>query len=279
MATKPKPSGDTSWTEPESQANEETLPKYPYNHATISESGHSFELDDTPGRERIRLQHGGAQTDGIGTFFEIQSDGTRVHKIVGSNYEIVAKDNDVVISGMCYVTIKGNSIVNVMGNKYEKIAGDYILEVGGKLTQTVGKTSSILSNGDMTVGCGNPVTGRMKLATGDHLYLQGDLVVSGALTADMITSQGKVNAGTGMRAGPLGFVTLLGGVAAGLDIAVPLQVNVTTTVNAGVSVNSPLINGVIVRDVRGTMEMMRMVFNTHRHPSSKGPTGTPFALM
>jgi hypothetical protein len=131
----------------------------------------------------------------------------------------------------------------------------------------------------MTVGCGDPATGRMKLATGDHLYLQGDLVVSGALSADMITSQTKVNAGTGMRAGPLGFVTLLGGVAAGLDIAVPLQVNVTTTVNAGVSVNSPLINGVIVKDVRGTMEMMRMVFNTHRHPSPKGPTGTPFALM
>jgi hypothetical protein len=277
MAT--KPSDDYSWTEPESQANDETLPKYPYNHATITESGHSFELDDTPGRERIRLQHGGAQTDGVGTFFEIQSDGTRINKIVGDNYEIVAKDNNVIISGVCNITIEGNSIVHVKGDKYEKVDGDYYLEVGGKLSQTVADTSSIISNGDMTVGCGDPATGRMKLATGDHLYLQGDLVVSGALSADMITSQTKVNAGTGMRAGPLGFVTLLGGVAAGLDIAVPLQVNVTTTVNAGVSVNSPLINGVIVKDVRGTMEMMRTVFNTHRHPSPKGPTGTPFALM
>jgi hypothetical protein len=277
MAT--KSSDDYSWTEPESQANDETLPKYPYNHATITESGHSFELDDTPGRERIRLQHGGAQTAGNGTFFEIQSDGTRINKIVGDNYEIIAKDNNVIISGVCNITIEGNSIVHVKGDKYEKVDGDYYLEVGGKLSQTVADTSSIISNGDMTVGCGDPATGRMKLATGDHLYLQGDLVVSGALSADMITSQTKVNAGTGMRAGPLGFVTLLGGVAAGLDIAVPLQVNVTTTVNAGVSVNSPLINGVIVKDVRGTMEMMRMVFNTHRHPSPKGPTGTPFALM
>jgi hypothetical protein len=277
MAT--KPSDDYSWTEPESQANDETLPKYPYNHATITESGHSFELDDTPGRERIRLQHGGAQTDGVGTFFEIQSDGTRINKIVGDNYEIIAKHNNVIISGVCNITIEGNSIVHVKGDKYEKIAGDYILEVGGKLTQTVGKTSSIISNGDMTVGCGDPATGRMKLATGDHLYLQGDLVVSGALSADMITSQTKVNAGTGMRAGPLGFVTLLGGVAAGLDIAIPTQVTATTNIYAGASVNAPVVFGGQVIDVRGSMEMMRMVFNSHIHPTSKGPTGTPFALM
>ena len=131
----------------------------------------------------------------------------------------------------------------------------------------------------MTVGCGDPITGRMKLATGDHLFLQGDLVVSGDLTADMITAETKVNAGTGMRAGPLGYVTLLGGVSAGLDVAVPLQINTSTMVNAGVSVNAPLISGVIVKDVRGTMEIMRMVYNSHAHPTPKGPTGTPFALM
>ena len=276
MAT--KPSDDYSWTEPESQANEETLPKFPYNHATITESGHSFEFDDTPGRERIRLQHGGAQTKGNGTFFEIQSDGTRINKIVGDNYEIVAKDNNVIISGVCNITIEGNSVVHVKGDKYEKVDGDYYLEVGGKLSQTVADTSSILSNGDMTVGCGNPITGRMKLATGDHLYLQGDLVVSGGLTADMITSQGKVNAGTGMRAGPLGFVTLFGGVAAGLDVAIPTMVTATTNITAGVEVSAPVVFGGQVMDVRGTMEMMRTIYNTHTHPA-KPVTGPPFSLM
>ena len=276
MAT--KPSDDYSWTEPESQANEETLPQFPYDHATITESGHSFEFDDTPGRERIRLQHGGAQTNGVGTFFEIQSDGTRINKIVGDNYEIVAKNNNVIISGVCNITIEGNSVVHVKGDKYEKVDGDYYLEVGGKLSQTVADTSSILSNGDMTVGCGNPITGRMKLATGDHLYLQGDLVVSGGLTADMITSQGKVNAGTGMRAGPLGFVTLLGGVAAGLDVAIPTMVTATTNIYAGASVEAPVVFGGQVMDVRGTMEMMRTIYNTHTHPA-KPVTGPPFSLM
>jgi len=277
MAT--KPSDDYSWTEPESQANDETLPKYPYCHATITESGHSFELDDTPGRERIRLQHGGAQTDGLGTFFEIQSDGTRVNHIVGDNYEIVAKNNNVIISGVCNITIEGNSIVHVKGDKFERVDGDYYLEVAGKLTQTVAKTSSILSNGDMTVGCGDPISGRMKLATGDHLFLQGDLVVSGGLTADVITSETKVSAGTGMRAGPLGYVTLLGGVAAGLDVAIPTQVNALTNIYAGSSVNAPVVFGGQVLDLRGSMEMMRAVYNSHIHPAPKGVTGTPFSLM
>ena len=276
MAT--KPSDDYSWTEPESQANTETLPKFPYNHASITESGHSFEFDDTPGRERIRLQHGGAQTGGVGTFFEIQSDGTRINKIVGDNYEIVAANNNVIISGVCNITIEGNSIVHVKGDKYEKVDGDYYLEVGGKLSQTVADTSSIISNGDMTVGCGNPITGRMKLATGDHLYLQGDLVVSGGLTADMITSQGKVNAGTGMRAGPLGFVTLLGGVAAGLDVAIPTMVTATTNITAGAEVSAPVVFGGQVQDIRGSMEYMRAIYNIHTHPA-KPITGLPLALM
>jgi hypothetical protein len=118
----------------------------------------------------------------------------------------------------------------------------------------------------------------MKLATGDHLYLQGDLVVSGALSADMITSQTKVNAGTGMRAGPLGFVTLLGGVAAGLDVAIPTMVTATTNITAGAEVSAPVVFGGQVMDIRGSMEMMRAIYNTHTHPA-KPVTGPPFSLM
>ena len=47
-------------TEPASAANtnfEGCLPVFPYNNATVTPSGHSFEMDDTPERERIRLNH------------------------------------------------------------------------------------------------------------------------------------------------------------------------------------------------------------------------------
>ena len=48
---------DSAWTEPESAANTDYQPVYPYNNVTETESGHSWEMDDTPGAERIHLNH------------------------------------------------------------------------------------------------------------------------------------------------------------------------------------------------------------------------------
>ena len=53
-----KPDFVIAWTEPESAANSEYQPVYPYNNVTQTKGGHSFEMDDTPTRERIRVQHG-----------------------------------------------------------------------------------------------------------------------------------------------------------------------------------------------------------------------------
>ena len=39
-----------SWTEPESAANTDYQPVYPYNNVTQTEAGHKLEMDDTPGR-------------------------------------------------------------------------------------------------------------------------------------------------------------------------------------------------------------------------------------
>ena len=52
-----KPDAYWGWTEPESAANTDYQPVYPYNNVTQTRSGHMFELDDTKGRERVRLQH------------------------------------------------------------------------------------------------------------------------------------------------------------------------------------------------------------------------------
>jgi hypothetical protein len=85
----------------------------------------------------------------------------------------------------------------------------------------------------------------------------------------MVTAETKVNAGTGMTAGPLGFATLLGGVSAGLPVAVPGQVN------ASFMVNATLINGLMVNDILGSMADMRLTYNLHVHPAPKGMTGLP----
>jgi hypothetical protein len=60
---------------------------YPYNDAKQTESGHLFEMDDTPTRERIRLQHGKSLT-----FIEMQPNGDQVHKVFGDDYEITIKN-------------------------------------------------------------------------------------------------------------------------------------------------------------------------------------------
>lgn len=268
-----KPPEDYSWTEPESEASVENPPVYPFNRVIATESGHSFEMDDTRGRERIRLQHGGAKTGGLGSFFEMQSNGDKVEKIVGTNYEIVAKNNNVLIRGICNITIEGDSVVHVKGNKYERIDGDYVQEVRGNFTQNLKKKASIVSDGDMVMGVGDPASGTLRLSLGDHLYLDGDLVVAGSITGDMITAETKVNAGTGVTAGILGFTTLLGGVSVGLPVAVPGQVN------SIFSVNAPFINGIVVSDVLGSMMKMRLIYNFHKHPAPRGMTGLPIKPM
>ena len=103
----------TGWTEPESAANTDYPPQAPYNTITATESGHTFELDDTKGRERVRLAHRS------GTFIEMHPNGDEVHKIYGKGYEITIKDKNVLVEGNCNITINGDANINVKGDKVE----------------------------------------------------------------------------------------------------------------------------------------------------------------
>ena len=66
-----------------------------------SEAGHIKEIDDSPGSERLFTQHMS------GTFEEIHPDGSKVVKIVGDNYEIVAGASNVSITGNVNLTVAG----------------------------------------------------------------------------------------------------------------------------------------------------------------------------
>jgi hypothetical protein len=116
----PTSTGST-WSEPPSQYDA----RIPYNRVTETESGHVFELDDTPGHERIHLNHR------ANTFFEIAPDGSKVTKVVGNNYEIYLSDNNVHIKGVCNITVDGNANFYVKGNVVEKVNGSYTLDVDG----------------------------------------------------------------------------------------------------------------------------------------------------
>ena len=118
----------TTWNEPDPKSVASNLipypsAKYPYNHVYESEAGHIQEIDDTPGGERLMQQHS------TGSFQEIHPDGSKVVKVVGDNYEIIAGSSNVLISGDVSLTMSGNV--------RELVKGDYVLEVEGNYTQNI----------------------------------------------------------------------------------------------------------------------------------------------
>lgn len=269
MPSYPKLDEDHGWLEPESEANiDETQPDYPYNHVMATDSGHSFEMDDTPGRERIRLQHRS------GTFNEIHSDGTEVHKILGDGYEIVAKDKNVLVRGRCSITVMGDATFVVKGDKYEKIEGNYDQEILGNFTQIVRGKTNMTSDKDVNISANPNLLGRVSITSGGEVFINSDLVVDGLITADQITSEGRIDAGTGVSAGLLGFVSLTGGLSIGVPIAVPgsiicsggiLSTTITSTV-ASFGTSKSLFHSDLVNTV---------IFNAHRHIAPKGTTSGP----
>ena len=133
------------WTEPETPF----AVKYPFNHVEESESGHIKEVDDTDGAERLHTYHKS------GSFEEIHPDGTKVTKVVKDNYEIVAGNENVHISGDCNVTVNdninirsssgnitievadGNCILNVQGNVDADITGNVTANIEGNTTADI----------------------------------------------------------------------------------------------------------------------------------------------
>jgi hypothetical protein len=119
---------------------------YPLNHVKVTESGHVFEVDDSPKAERISQYHT------AGTFYEIQPNGTRVTKIVGDDYEMVMHDKNMVVKGNVSITVQGSDVRLLVqsdgdsgpgakgGNMFIETDGDLNLNVRGDMTTKVGGT-------------------------------------------------------------------------------------------------------------------------------------------
>lgn len=272
MAT--KPSGDRSWTEPESAANVDDQPQYPYNNITQTQSGHSFEMDDTPARERIRMQHR------TGTFIEMHPNGDEVHKVYGDGYEITIKDKNVLVKGHCSITVLGDCVVDIQGDKTESVGGDYTLRVGGEYKVYGVDGVSLSSKADVKIGAGNSfLGGSVILSSANDVQVSSDLYVSGSVNADLITSKTRVDALTGVSAGPLGFVSITGGLTIGAPFAVPGNITCTGLINAGISVSAPRGSFLFMSSVLMTDLINTTLHNVHIHPTPEGPSGPPLIKM
>ena len=106
------------------------IPSYPYNKVTESESGHVFEIDDSPGNERIHNYHKS------GTFEEIYNDGTRNIKIMGDDYEIVLKNKNMYIRGDLNLTVTGDLKHMIYGNYHLEVEKDFTQNIKGSTTPT-----------------------------------------------------------------------------------------------------------------------------------------------
>jgi len=172
---------ESTWNEPDPQGTKETKSKYPYNHVHETESGHVFEIDDTPGAERLNRQHK------IGTFEEIQPDGTRVSKVMGDDYEIVVKNKNVFIKGSVNVTVEGDATFNVKGDKYEDITGNsFTIVRGDRHTKIQGnEVIEVMSDMSTIVEGSRDTQIRARGGTGVPNTGSDTLVVKGRMQTDV----------------------------------------------------------------------------------------------
>jgi hypothetical protein len=264
-----KPDFVVAWTEPESPANTNYQPVYPYNNITQTRAGHSFEMDDTPTRERIRLQHG------KGTFFEMHPTGEYVHKIVGNGYTITLGDHNIKIgvddgnlAKKLNITVYGDCYMNVKGDKIEEIDGNFEQHIKGHYTQTVEKTSTVTSFGDMQINGGSSLTGSLEINSSTSVVMGADLVVGGEIMCAKLVALSRVDAGSGMSIGASGLQAVAaiaglpggnaglvvhgtGGIGVGLPVAVPGSITcvgpITSYTIMSATYSSSIISGSILK--------------------------------
>jgi hypothetical protein len=149
-------------------------PRYPYNNAKASESGHLMEFDDTPGAERVSIAHR------TGTYYEIGPDGSKTEKIFNDNYQIIMKDDYIHIMGKATVSVQGECKVYVQGNAQLQVDGDVNWKVGGNMNMAIDGMFTATASDFNIVGNINQV---------------GDLVTTGN-----ILNQGNISSAKNIQA-------------------------------------------------------------------------------
>ncbi len=118
--------------------------KYPHNKVTETASGHIFEVDDTPGAERINVRH----KSGSRVEFHPNGDVITTHK---NGFQIATGDHNIHINGDLDITVEGSMNINVLGSKKEIIGLTKSETVGLTSSETVGLSKSITTGGNTSI--------------------------------------------------------------------------------------------------------------------------------
>lgn len=161
-----------TWSEPYPAYN----PLYPYNKVIETESGHLFEMDDTPGSERITISHR------AGSFIDMYPSGSKVQKVTKSNYSIIMGDD--------YLHVMGRVLVTVGEGVYIKVLGDAHIEVDNNLNLTANGDLNVRVGGDYNIYAQNmnqTISQDFTVVTGGNQYLTSaeQIEVEAATTVDI----------------------------------------------------------------------------------------------
>ena len=136
---------------------------FPYNQVSETPSGHSFEMDDTPGGERILIKHR------TGAGFELRADGSvvistrkqRIEVVGGDSKTIVEGEGDLVYKGNVNLRIDGDFNVSVGGDYNVDVSGDKVENIKGRHTQTINRDQNSTVKGNK----GEQVVGNLNMFT------------------------------------------------------------------------------------------------------------------
>jgi predicted chitinase len=182
------------WSQPVSAYN--TV--YPYNKVFESESGHLMEFDDSPAGERIHLYHR------KGTYLEMDPNGSQLNFVVGDNYQIILRNNNLYIKGSGNVTVAGNMRVLVQGNANIEVEGrsnitlkgDAEVGVAGNLDMTVGKDFNLKVDGDynvMATNITNYAEEKHQTYASSNVEVKSDVAIHNIAEEVYINSTGDMN--------------------------------------------------------------------------------------
>jgi hypothetical protein len=155
---------------------------YPYNNAQTTPSGHVFELDDTPGSERINIHHR------TGTFQEIHPDGSKTEKIVNNNCQVIVQDNNIYIMGDSLESIQGDLKIYVQGDAKIQVDGNVEWEVGGNMLMKIGGIFTAQATSFNFIG---PVNQIGDLSTTGNILSQSNIVANLNMKANIDLIAGR----------------------------------------------------------------------------------------
>ena len=131
-------------------------PTYPYNHYTESESGHIYEIDDTPSHERLQIKHR------AGTGFHVNPDGTQKSLVVGDNFAVILQDNKAHVFGNlelfidkdAKISINGEGNISIGRNANIFVGNDTTIHTQNNTNIFTGKNTNVHSMEDIDVRAG-----------------------------------------------------------------------------------------------------------------------------